>query len=92
MNRGEILQTASDIITKDREQAYGSPEDNFQVIADFWNAYIGRKDITEGITAHDVAVMMCLLKIARMATGQPKPDNYIDLAGYAACGGEIATS
>lgn len=90
MDRGTILQTASDIVTKDREQAYGSPEDNFGIIADFWNTYLDSKGSPQ-IDAHDVAVMMCLLKIARMTTGQHKPDNYIDLAGYAACGGEIAT-
>lgn len=37
----------------------------------------------------DVAAMMMLLKIARIATGEPKEDNWIDAAGYAACGGEI---
>jgi hypothetical protein len=35
--------------------------------------------------------MMALLKIARIATGEPKADNYVDLAGYAVCAGEIAT-
>lgn len=35
-------------------------------------------------------MMMALLKIARCTTGQVKLDNYVDLAGYAACGGEIA--
>lgn len=33
--------------------------------------------------------MMCLFKIARIATGYGKADNWIDLAGYAACGGEL---
>ena len=35
------------------------------------------------ITGHDVAMMMCLLKIARQ-TYAPKRDNLVDLAGYAA--------
>lgn len=42
------------------------------------------------ISAKDVAVMMSLLKIARIATGS-SPDSFVDLAGYAACAGEIAT-
>lgn len=95
MDRGTILQTASEIVTKDREQAYGSPEDNFAAIADLWSNYLFHKGKNNGgnvkLDAHDVAVMMCLLKIARIASGQKKDDNYIDLAGYAACGGEIAT-
>ena len=45
----------------------------------------------DGISALDVSMMMSLLKVARIATGRPKADNFIDLAGYAACGGEIAT-
>ena len=35
-------------------------------------------------------MMMALFKIARASTGKYKADNYIDLAGYAACGMEIA--
>jgi hypothetical protein len=34
--------------------------------------------------------MMACLKIASIATGS-SPDSYVDLAGYAACAGEIAT-
>lgn len=37
----------------------------------------------------DVAAMMGLFKIARIATGHRKADNWVDLAGYAACGGEL---
>ena len=38
--------------------------------------------------SRDVAVMMILLKIARVASSK-KSDNWVDIAGYAACGGEI---
>lgn len=41
------------------------------------------------ILPEDVAAMMCLFKVARIATGHGKADNWIDLAGYAACGGEL---
>ena len=40
------------------------------------------------IDAKDVAMMMVLLKIARIAAGGGKADSWIDLAGYAACGAE----
>lgn len=33
--------------------------------------------------------MMILLKVARAATGKFNADNYIDIAGYAACACEI---
>jgi hypothetical protein len=33
---------------------------------------------------------MALLKIARIRTGTATEDSFVDLAGYAACGAEIA--
>ena len=35
-------------------------------------------------------MMMALLKIARIKSGTATEDSFVDLAGYAACGGEIA--
>ncbi len=86
MNRAEILESAWKCVCGQREQDYGSPEDNFQVIADLWNAYLGGG----GLGPQDVAMMMALLKIARIRTGTATEDSFVDLAGYAACGGEIA--
>ena len=84
MNRPEILDKAKACVCGDREQDYGSPESNFQMIADFWSNYLGY-----GVSPVDVAAMLALLKIARIASGHAKADNWVDLAGYAACGGEI---
>ena len=86
MKRAEILDAAKRCVCGDREQDYGSPENNFRVIADLWTAYLGYE-----VAATDVAAMLALLKIARIASGHAKDDNWIDLAGYAACGGEIET-
>ena len=83
--REEILRTAEKCVMGDREQAYGSPEQNFKVIADLWNVYVG----SPRFQPKDVAAMLALLKIARIASGHAKEDNWIDLAGYAACGGEL---
>lgn len=69
-----------------RESDYGSPENNFKIIADLWTAY---KNIE--FTAKDVSMMMALLKIARIKSDNATEDSFIDLAGYAACGGEIVT-
>ena len=84
MERSEILEKAKQCVTGDREQDYGSPEDNFKVIAGLWSAYTGCE-----IKSKDVAAMLALMKIARIRSGNAKEDNWIDLAGYAACGGEI---
>lgn len=82
--RAKTLDTAKDMITGHREQDYGSPENNFQTIADLWSTYTGTK-----ISALDVAMMMCLLKIARIKSGGGTGDSFVDLAGYAGCGAEI---
>ena len=45
------------------------------------------------ITPRDVAAMMVLLKISRLHGDGPKDvDTYVDICGYAAIGGEIASS
>lgn len=95
MNRAEILATAEKCVCGDREQDYGSPENNFDTIARMWAAYLRAlprdADGSRCLLPKDVAAMLALLKIARIATGHAKADNWVDLAGYAACGGEIET-
>lgn len=97
MKREEILETAKKCVCGEREQDYGTPEENFSTIGQLWATYLRAahpvecKDITIiTITPKDVAIMMSLLKVARIATGK-SPDSFVDLAGYAACAGEIAT-
>lgn len=93
MKRAEILKEAEKCVCGNREQDYGSPENNFRTIANFWATYLNTKhdsDVCITIDPEDVAAMLALLKIARISSGRMKDDNWIDLAGYAACGGEIA--
>lgn len=87
MTREEILSKAKECVCGQREQDYGSPENNFQLIADLWTDYLGKL-----ISPTDVAMMMALLKIARIRNGGGTGDSFVDLAGYAACGGEINSS
>lgn len=93
MKRDEILEGARVCVCGDRDQDYGLPEDNFSRIAELWKAYIMGRCVAQNvyveINAEDVAAMMCLLKIGRIAGGSESIDNWIDIAGYAACGGEI---
>ena len=97
MTRSEILEAANTCVCSDREQDYGSPENNFETIGLLWGVYLlaAHPELTQvmalnHITPKDVAAMMALLKVARIATGD-KADSFVDLAGYAACAGEIAT-
>ena len=90
MTRKDILAAAERCVCGEREQDYGSPEDNFTVIADLWADYLRGCGVPlDSLRPNDVAAMLALLKIARIATGHGKADNWIDLAGYAACGGEV---
>lgn len=82
--RSYILREAERCVCGHREQDYGSPEDNFKIIAHLWSAYLDHS-----VTPLDVAMMMSLLKVARIRSGNGTMDSFIDLAGYAACGGEI---
>lgn len=85
MKRAEILDAACTCVCGKREQDYGTPEDSFSLIAALWTAYTGHE-----YRAKDVAMMMALLKVARIKNGN-SADSFVDLAGYAACAGEIAT-
>lgn len=111
--RADILDQAKKCVCGQREQDYGTPESNFQLIADLWNDYLGFTsyaleleeylmdlkdkgididiDVPEpkAIFPEDVSMMMALLKIARIKNGGGSGDSFVDLAGYAACGGEI---
>lgn len=90
--RTRLLEEAIQITGKDRNSAYGNPEDNFANIAAFWNAYLTmRKNgamLNNPITPQDVAHMMALMKLARLATNPGHHDSLVDVAGYAACGAD----
>lgn len=87
MNRENILALAAHYVTKDRAETHGDAERNFETIALYWTIHLGIE-----IMATDVAVMMTLLKIARIKSNAGNADNWVDGCGYLACGGEISTS
>lgn len=85
LTRADILAKAAECVTGHRVDDYGKPENSFGRIAQLWTAYNGQT-----YSAHDVAMMLALLKVARISTGHGGADSYVDLAGYAACAGELA--
>jgi hypothetical protein len=85
LKRAEILRTAEKYITQDRAEQHGNMKDNFTTIASYWSEHLETK-----VTAVDVAIMMSLLKIARLKSSASNADNWIDGCGYMACGGELA--
>lgn len=96
-----LLDQARAIVAGARRKAYGTPEDNFACIAGLWTTYLRRRfpaQITRtgpdgrvslhpiDLTAADVAVLMVLMKCARLAESPAHADSWRDTAGYAACG------
>ncbi len=84
VTRGQVLDTAKEYVTKDRAADHGNMEDNFSTIGKYWSVHLG-----VDVSATDVAVMMNLLKVARIKSNPSHPDNWVDACGYMACGGEI---
>jgi hypothetical protein len=88
VNRREILEAA---IAATHRGTYSEPEDCFAKIAGLWNAWMKARK-PGPITGVDVAVMLGLMKIGRLASDPTHIDSWVDLAGYAACGAEITTN
>ena len=86
MQRSDILEQAGECVNVDRMKIYGPVENSFTLIGQLWGAYLGMS-----VSAEDAAAMLALMKIARIKNSPTHADNWVDLAGYAACGGEIAT-
>lgn len=92
--RGSVLQEARQIINGERQDQYGSPENSFRLIAEFWTGYLRASCCTTGgllraVKPGDVAVLMTLLKIAREAMGSGKRDNIVDACGYLGLYGDM---
>lgn len=80
-----ILEEAIRITSGARRGSYGHPENNFGRIADLWNAYLSNKPGGPmPITPQDTALMMVLLKVARLLESPNHRDSVVDIAGYAA--------
>lgn len=85
MTRADILTTALQAVTVDRAATHGDAERSVGQIAAVWSARLG---VT--ITPAQVCIMMVDLKCARAWSNPDHADSWVDMAGYAACGGELA--
>lgn len=74
---------------KQRHATYGSPKPNFDRITGLWNAY-KTPGMDVMFTAADVAIMMALVKVARLMETPDHVDSWVDIAGYAGCGAEVS--
>jgi len=82
-DRFDFLEDAKRKVAE-RGEEYGTVAENFGKTAAIWSAILDQ-DVTPG----QVALCMAGLKIARLTYDSQDEDGWADLAGYAACGGEV---
>lgn len=88
--RATILAAAGDAV-RDREGHYGSPAQNFAAIARMWRCHMAsRFGADVDLKPEDVAVMLALMKMSRLGFDPSHVDSWVDVAGYAALGGEVS--
>lgn len=85
MDKVEALQAAINAVAE-RGENYGSVRENHLRIARLWSVVLG-----QDVTPEQVALCMTCLKVARLIETPDHEDSWIDIAGYGACGVEIAT-
>ena len=83
MNGAMLLQHATGVI-ENRERIYGPVEESFAAIAARWSLVL-----VTTVTPAQVALCLIDLKLARLTRDPAHIDSIIDVAGYAACLGEV---
>lgn len=95
MNRNEILELATALVSNDREIIYGPPQRNLTCAGELLAVYQKYTVLGRYPLGHDIAMQQVLVKIARIATlpegGTFRIDNYVDGAGYLALAAELLT-
>lgn len=92
MSKADFLDRVKDIVAE-REGQHGKPAETFKAIAAAWSVYLTAiVGVPVMLREEDVAMMMVELKVQRFAGGQSAHmDTLLDIAGYAACAGELAS-
>lgn|SRR5512146_1170021 len=88
--RADALDEAKQLITGDRNNAYGPPWQDFARSAGALNAYGYRGPDGRNLESHDIAIMIDTVKTSRLMWTPTKRDSWVDKAGYAGCGYECA--
>jgi hypothetical protein len=86
--RAAVLERAIDCTLGDRQNAYGPPSDALFLAAEFIRLYKSKAG-DKYCAAHDEAIALACLKLARIACGATgHTDNYVDGAAYLAIAAE----
>jgi hypothetical protein len=94
-----LLAEAARLIAGERQREYGPPTENFAVVSRLWNiwisarakSYVGIGGLPPAflLSPGDIAAMLLLLKVARLAQSLDHHDSKVDIAGYAALMEEV---
>jgi hypothetical protein len=87
--RASVLDEAKQLITGDRNNAYGPPTQDFKRTAAMASAF-GFSVNGGPMQSHHVAIFMEFIKISHLAWTPTKRDSWVDTVGYAGCGYECA--
>jgi hypothetical protein len=101
MNAEEMLNATAELIGGYRSKDYGDKYENHVRIAKLWAMWLSERTRTwavDGqeerpgveITPYDAAMMLLLVKVARLMHSPGHQDSHIDIAGYASISEEIA--
>lgn len=82
-----VLEKAQERVEAGQTE-YGSPAVNFGTIATILSV-LGFSYKGLPVRKEDIPSIMIVLKLAREANGSSKLDNWVDIAGYAACAGAL---
>ena len=85
MRREDLLKQAESLVNGHREEDYGPANINHQRIADMWSVILNYE-----ISLQDVYLCMIAVKMSRLIHDSEHEDSWVDIAGYAALGGEAA--
>lgn len=83
--RASILREAEQLVSATRRVEHGDPNETFAEIAAIWSVLLG-----VGVRPDQVSACMIAVKLVRAKRNPGHRDNWLDMAGYAAIGGEVA--
>jgi hypothetical protein len=94
MKAQDVLEEAAEIVGGQRATDYGPKLLNHQRIAALWNLWLSNTKAGATVDdwtvdAYDVAMMMMMVKIARLMNSPGHGDSHLDIAGYSAIAKEI---
>jgi hypothetical protein len=92
MKASDMLLHAAELVGGQRATGYGDKTTNHARIAALWTYWLHQRGKPCDITAYDAAMMMLMLKIARLMHSPGHQDSHIDIAGYASILEEISAN